>query len=142
MNAARRHGLAPAVAAAILGLCLAGCGSHHHDPTLNLNGTGMSQNNPAPAGGVDTGNHGGAATTGPLTTNSVAGTTTTGTTTGSTPTGTTTGSTTTGTTGGSTTTGSTGGSTTTQTTPGSGSGFVPNGPVNGPGSVMGTTPRR
>jgi hypothetical protein len=71
MKAAQRHGLAPALAAAILGLCLAGCGSHHNDGP-NLHGAGSPQDNPSPAPATDSGNHAGTTTSG------TAGPTTTG----------------------------------------------------------------
>jgi hypothetical protein len=127
--------------AAILGL--AGCGSHHHNTEPNLHGAGPTQDNPAPAGVADTGNHSGLTTSnvgGGATPNPTGNATLPNTVGGSTMSNSTNGSTTSNSTNGSTTSNSTGTSTSTRATPG-GNGFLPENSGGGVGSVLGTGPR-
>jgi hypothetical protein len=62
MTALRRTA-APALAAAILGLLLGGCGSHQ-DSGPQLHGAGGNQNGPSAAPMTDSGNHSGTTTSG------------------------------------------------------------------------------
>jgi hypothetical protein len=62
MTALRRTA-APALAAAILGLLLGGCGSHK-DSGPQLHGAGGNQNEPSPPAMTDSGNHSGLTTSG------------------------------------------------------------------------------
>ncbi|HZE67116.1 MAG TPA: hypothetical protein VE081_10820 [Sporichthyaceae bacterium] len=63
MRATRRQTLA--MATAMLGLVLGGCGSHKDDSGPSLHGAGGSQNEPSQAPVIDTGSRGGASEGGP-----------------------------------------------------------------------------